>query len=155
MITPEEARSKAEENFLNGCNCTQAVTKVFSDYLELDNELILKLTQPLGGGLCRQREICGAVTGMLTALGLFEGSSDVTDKKAKDSLYTSGQKISHKYREVCGSLICRELLGLKQNENSEPVSTPRTADFYTKRPCKKLCGEAAAILAEHLSESDK
>lgn len=155
MITPEEARIKAEENFLNGCNCSQAVIKVFSDYRNADTEMILKLIQPLGGGMCRSRETCGTVTGMLASLGLFEGSSDVKDKNAKDRLYTDGQKLIKRFEELNGSIICRELLGLSKGENASPVSTPRTPDFYTKRPCKKLCGLASQILAEFLNETEE
>lgn len=151
-LTPEEARAKAEQNFLNGCNCSQAVLKVFAEYFNADTDLLMRTSQPLGGGYCRMREICGTVSGMLMSLGLYEGSSDTSDKNAKDILYTDGQFLTNKFKKTNGSIICRDLLGLKEGENSTPVSTPRTEDFYTKRPCKTLCGEAAAILAEFLLE---
>ncbi len=151
-LTPEEARAKAEQNFLDGCNCSQAVLKVFAECMNADTDLLLRTSQPLGGGLCRQREICGTLSGLLMSLGLFEGSADTSDKNAKDILYADGQLLTKTFREHNGSIICRELLGLKKGENDSPLSTPRTADFYTKRPCKALCGEAAAILAEFLLE---
>ena len=172
MITPEEAKSKAEENFHNGCNCAQAVLCTFAKELGLDNSTAMKIAQPLGGGMCRMREVCGTVSGMLMALGLAEGTSDTSDKDAKDSVYKHGQALAGEFKKSNGSIICRELLGLvplgasdamleKSTSSSSgtdiskmtsPVSEARTDAYYKKRPCQNLCGDAAEILAKYLAQ---
>lgn len=165
MTDAESARSQAEQNFLSGYNCAQSVLAVFCDELGIDRDAALKSAQPFGGGTCRLREMCGTVTGMLLALGYAEGSADPKDKEAKDSLYKKGQLLCGKFKEQHGSFICRELLGLAPLGDSQkylskntvegdalsPVSQARTPEYYKKRPCPKLCGDAAAIFAEYLN----
>ncbi len=170
MIDVEKAREQAEKNFMSGYNCTQSVLEVFLDECKIDREESLKAAQVFGGGTCRLREMCGTVSGMLLALGYIEGSSDPKDKSAKDNLYKKGQALCAEFKKRNGSFICRELLGLKPKEESQktiasntidknivendaysPISEERTKEYYSKRPCPKLCGEAAAIFAEYLN----
>ena len=69
-LDPEQYRIKAEDNFIQGYNCTQAVVLAFSDLLNYDTESLLKLASPFGGGMGRLRETCGAFSGVLIVLGL-------------------------------------------------------------------------------------
>ena len=55
----------AGDLFLKDCNCAQAVLLTFQDVTGLDPTLAAKLSAPFGGGMGRQREVCGAVSGML------------------------------------------------------------------------------------------
>lgn len=157
MISPEEARERAKENFLKGFNCAQSVIGVFCGELGIDTELALKAAQAFGGGTCRLREMCGAVSGMLLAMSIKNGSEDPLNKEAKDSVYKDGQFLCARFKKKNGSFICRELLGLSPRGQSRekiqadsPVSETRTAEYYRKRPCPELCADAAEILAEYL-----
>ena len=49
----------AKQNFLNGCNCAQAVLLAFSDETGLDRATALRLASGLGGGMARMREAGG------------------------------------------------------------------------------------------------
>ena len=77
-----EAADKAQTNFKSGFNCAQSVFAVFAEELGLDLETALKISQGFGGGMGRQREVCGCVSGMIMAVSLLEGSSDSLDKKS-------------------------------------------------------------------------
>lgn len=48
-----------------------------------------------------------------------------------------------------GSIICRELLGLDHKKDS-PTPSDRTTEYYKKRPCKELVGDACKILDKYL-----
>mgnify|MGYP003337579949 CR=1 FL=1 len=158
MIQADEARKKAEENFLSGYNCAQSVMLVFCDELNIPKETALRMAQSFGG-----REMCGTVSGMLMLLGFLKGSTDPKDKAAKDELYRLGQQLVASFKEEHGSYICKELLGLVPMgtnksflteeaviNKSGTVSDERTEEYYRKRPCPKLCGDSAAIFAEFL-----
>lgn len=149
-MTKEEAQICAEENFKKGFNCAQSVLLCFCDYLNFDKDTALRIAQAFGAGSCRLREMCGAVSGMLMALSLLEGSSDPSAKDKKDNLYKIGQDLVKKFEEKNSSYICKELLGLKSKENS-PISENRTESYYKKRPCAKLCADAASIFCEYLN----
>ena len=74
---------KAVELFLKGYNCSQAVFGAFAEELGINEETAFKLAAPFGGGVGRQREVCGAVSGMLMVLGLEEGYSTPETKEIK------------------------------------------------------------------------
>ena len=141
----------AGELFLEGCNCAQAVFLAFSDVTGMDRKLAAKLSSPFGGGMGRMREVCGAVSGMLMVLGVLYGYEENAGEDAqKKQLYKDVQALAGKFREECGSIICREIL---KNPPSDPNPTPRTAEFYKQRPCARMVMTAARLLdgffAEH------
>lgn len=145
-------RELAIQYFKSGCNCAQAVFLAFTDYTGFDEKTALRLAAPFGGGLGRQREICGAVSGMCLVAGALYGYDDTEDKSAKAAHYGTVQALCALFRERAGgSIICRDLLG---SEGKDTASTPsdRTAAYYQKRPCIELVGIAAEILENYINE---
>ena len=130
----------AEANFKEGYNCSQAVFAAFSEEVGLPRQTALQLASGFGGGIGRMREVCGAFSGAVMALGALYGSDDPAHKTA---VYAMVQET--------GSLICRELLGLDKPEGS-PVASPRTETYYKKRPCVEMVGLAADLLEQYLAE---
>ena len=143
---------QAKENFTNGANCAQAVLCAFANRCGLDRETAMKLASGFGGGLARQREVCGAVTGMTMAADLICGPGEGTDKAAKDAHYALIRELCDEFRAETGSIICRELLGLAPNQSDPPISEARTPAYYKKRPCAELVAIAAGILSKHLPD---
>ena len=139
----------AAELFMQGYNCAQAVAVAFCDLTGLEEKQAAKMASAFGGGMGRLREVCGAVSGMLLVLGILEGYDDPTNDAAKKALYSRVQELAREFREENGSIICRELLN---NPPADPNPTPRTADFYTQRPCARMVLTAARILDEYLQQ---
>ena len=142
---------KAEENFLNGYNCTQAVFLAFSDLYQLDTETAARLSSSFGGGMGRLREVCGAVSGMFLVAGMLYGYDRPGDLEGKKEHYARIQQLAKAYEEENGSIVCRELLKLDRKRDL-PVPEARTAEYYQKRPCKKLVRMAAAIMEQYIEE---
>ena len=139
--------------FLDGCNCAQAVFGAFADLFGIEEKLALRLSSSFGGGLGRQREVCGAVSGMCMAAGALYGYDDVKDPVQKAAHYARIQELCGKFREMYGSIICRELLGAKRADDS-PNPTPRDAEFYRTRPCARFIGACADILEEYIKSEE-
>ena len=136
---------KAKAFFIEGYNCAQAVFLAFADDLKMDKNTVIKLTSSFGGGMGRLREVCGAVSGMFMVAGMFWGYTASDDNQAKAEHYRRIQKLANEFKEIHGSIICRDLLGLSlKSDNHNPEQ--RTADYYKKRPCVQLVGDAAGIL---------
>ena len=148
----KDRSEEAKNNFLAGMNCAQAVLCAFADRCGLDRETALKLASGFGGGIARQREVCGAITGMCMAADLIRGPGEGSDKAAKDEHYAFIRGLCDAFRDETGSIICRELLGLAPKQSDSPVSEARTAAYYEKRPCAELVALAAKILSERLPE---
>ena len=138
---------RAGELFLAGYNCSQSVVVAFCDLTGLSEEFSAKLSSSFGGGMGRMREVCGAVSGMLTVAGLLYGYG-APDDAAKKAHYTLVQALAGQFRDEHGSIICREIL---KNPPSDPNPTPRTAEFYKTRPCAQMVMTAARILDEYIA----
>ena len=141
---------KAAELFLGGNNCAQAGAVAFCDKTGLTESQAAKMASAFGGGMGRMREVCGAVSGMLMVLSLLYGYDTPGDDVSKKELYTRVQALSARFREENGSIICREIL---KNPPSDPNPTPRTAEFYAKRPCAKMVLTAGRLLDEFMEEN--
>lgn len=151
MSTHEE---KAKQLFMEGYNCAQAVFCAFSDELGVDQETALRLSSSFGGGMGRLREVCGAVSGMFMAAGVKYGYSDPKAREEKSEHYARIQKLAGDFKEQNGSIVCRELLGLQQKQDA-PVPEKRTQEYYKKRPCVELVGDAARMLDAYIMNSDE
>ena len=146
---PMDHGMKAAELFLGGYNCAQSVVVAFSDLTGLDESFSARMASSFGGGMGRMREVCGAVSGMLMVLGLLYGYDTPGDDVSKKQLYTVVQQLSGKFREEVGSIVCREIL---KNPPSDPNPTPRTAEFYAKRPCARMVITAATLLDQFIAD---
>ena len=142
-------KTVASALFLEGYNCAQAVVGAFTDLTGLDLKTSARMASAFGGGMGRMREVCGAVSGMLLVLSILYGYDDPADQAGKKELYKEVQALADRFRQETGSIICRELL---KNPPSDPNPTPRTAEFYRKRPCEGMVMLAAALLDQFITE---
>ena len=139
----------AAELFHGGYNCAQAVAVAFCDLTGFTAEQAAKLASPFGGGMGRMREVCGAVSGMLMVYGQLYGYES-PNPQAQAEVYGTVQTLAAQFKEVAGSIVCRELL---QNPPSDPVPSPRTESYYAQRPCVRMVYLAASILDDYISSN--
>lgn len=145
---------KAKELFKQGYNCSQAVLGAFAEELGLPFETAMKISSSFGGGMGRMREVCGAVSGMFMAAGMMFGASDNSNPSAKGELYKKIQELAKRFKDMNGSIICRELLEGVETSTS-PKPSERTEAYYKKRPCVELVGDACDIFEQYLKEYQK
>lgn len=147
-----EARAeRARQLFHEGYNCAQSVVLAYSDLFGLDNSLAASISAPLGGGMGRLREVCGAVSGMFMIAGLYYKNDKPGDLAKRKVVYTAVQDLAARSKALNGSIICRELLGL-DHKSDEPTPEPRTEAYYKRRPCANYVASAARLIGEKLNE---
>lgn len=139
--------------FEDGYNCAQSVFLAFEDLHGIDRETAARLSSSFGGGMGRLREVCGSLSGMFMTVGLLYGYDDPKAFAEKTEHYGRIQELAKTFEEKNGSIVCRELLGLKVKRESS-VPEARTEDYYKKRPCKELVGDAAEILEDYIREHE-
>ena len=144
-----ERGMKAAELFLSGYNCAQSVAVAFCDLTGLTEQQAARMASGFGGGMGRMREVCGAVSGMLMVLSQLYGYDTPGDDEKKKELYHQVQALAAEFREQTGSIICREIL---KNPPSDPNPSPRTAEYYAKRPCARMVLTAADIMEKFIRE---
>ena len=62
--------------------------------------------------------------------------------------------LANKFKEKNGSIVCRELLNMPKEVKSH-IPDARTTEYYKKRPCVSLVGDAAEILEDYLKNGMK
>ncbi|MEG1999719.1 MAG: C-GCAxxG-C-C family protein, partial [Bacteroidales bacterium] len=134
-IDIDERVQRAVSYFKSGYNCSQSVFMAYADIFELDEKFAARISAPLGGGMGRLREVCGAVSGSFLLAGLKYPADDPLDRAAKTKNYAVVQELASKFREKNGSIICRDLLGLQGEVKESHIPAERTTDYYKRRPC--------------------
>jgi len=140
-------RERAQELFLQGYNCAQAVAGAFCDEMGMTLTSAVRAMSSFGGGMGRLREVCGACSGMFFVLGQRKGYDRADDTEGKKALYELVRQGAAAFKEKNGSYVCRELLG-GVPAGGDPAQ--RTGEYYKKRPCVELVGDAAEICEQLL-----
>ena len=143
----------ARNYFLEGYNCAQSIALAYHDVMGIDKELSATMAAPFGGGMGRLRVVCGTVSGMFMVAGFIAPNAQPNDTANKKSCYALVQSLAERFREENGSIVCRELLGLTQQKD-DPTPSPRTEEYYHRRPCAEYVAIAARILGEKINEME-
>ena len=81
---------------------------------------------------------------MFLLAGLENGSAQIGDAEGKKRNYALVQDLAEQFKQVNGSLICSELLGIAP-QAQEPTPEARTEAYYQKRPCVEMVASAVRI----------
>ena len=136
----------AESLFKTGLNCAQAVATAFAEEMNMDAELVKRLTIGFGGGIGRMREVCGTVSGMAFVISALYNED-------KGKIYERVQNVANQFKAENGSVVCRELLGLTPMSATPPTPEKRTDEYYKKRPCAELVKMSADILDRYIKSN--
>lgn len=146
-LNPNESLLKLK----NGYNCAQTVLLAFSKELGLDEDTAARLAQPLGAGMGRSGEVCGALTGALLVLGLKYGSSDPADGKAKEACYARAKSFLAEFAKTHeGHIRCLDLLpcDIRIPEELAKFKAMEGGRIY----CARFVQEAVQLLKETMKE---
>ena len=153
-INIDERIAKAKRLFKEeGYNCCQAVVLAYNDVFGIDDTTAAAMSAGFGGGMGRMREVCGSVSGMVMLAGLIAPANDPSIKVDRTRNYALVQDVAGQFREMNGSIVCRDLLGLSEvskDKKESPEPSDRTPEYYKKRPCEELVGISARIIGEKI-----
>lgn len=135
-----EYGKRAGELFDGGCNCAQAVSGAFAEKFGASLDMVTKIASSFGGGIAGRREMCGAVSGMLIAIGLAKGDYDKSSQEMKQAHYALCRKAMEKFEEKLGTLNCTVRLEMNKQGGS---------GVHT---CREVCEIAADVVAEIMGE---
>ena len=143
-MTPETA---AYRLFDMGFDCAQTVLAHFADDLDLEEETALMITSAFGGGIAGTGNMCGCVTGALMALGMKYGFTE-PDTIAKNIMTAKNNEFLAKFKERCGAINCRELLGVDVSDPEQAAEAPERIQAR----CPHFVTAACDILEEMLED---
>ncbi|MBQ6222255.1 MAG: C_GCAxxG_C_C family protein [Solobacterium sp.] len=128
-----------------GFHCSQAVIMHACEVLDLDKDLLLKVSGGLGGG-CFHGDVCGCVSGAIMAIGAVYGYSQPYSAEQNQILVAKLKEFEAKFEAKHGSLLCRELLG--GYSFADPEQAKKIMTEGLTRNCPALVASACEILDE-------
>ena len=137
----------AEEKFLSGYNCAQAVLYSFCDDLGLAKDVALKWACGFGAGMARRQEVCGAITGGIITLGVKHGRGEGQDRAATEDVYRKVQELMSRFESELGTCNCRTLLS-----GCDLNSTDGQRYFKENDLLKTTCTGCVKLVTEILEE---
>lgn len=137
---------KAKDLFLSGYNCAQSVVLSFADDLKFSKELAQKMAAGFGGGMGKQQETCGAVTGAIMVLGLLKGEEVNNNDELKSAAYGGVKDLIRDFVAIYKTTQCRELIGCDLN-------TPEgSAKFKEEKILETICAGCVKKAVEIVEE---
>lgn len=94
---------KVLEYYSQGYNCAESIVRVFND--EKGFNIPVQIASPFGTGMA-VGTTCGAITGVIIALGALKGREEAT---AKSEARKYAKEIMSKIKEKYGTFECIEL----------------------------------------------
>ena len=141
---------KALNYYANGYNCAQSVVASFTDLLNIEEEVALRMSSGFGGGMGRMQETCGAVTGAFMVISFMRGKYKVGDEEAKEITNNLIQEFSKKFAEQNGTINCKSLISYDLN-TEEGRQEAVEADVFNKK-CSNLVKLSVELLEEILEK---
>ncbi len=114
-----------------GYNCAQAVACTYCDLVGIDEELMFRLTEALGGGMGGLEGTCGAVSGACVLAGMKASTGNLEKPNSKKASYQLSKEILRQFKEQNGSVVCKEIKGVETGK--------------VLRACNDCIKDAAAI----------
>jgi C_GCAxxG_C_C family probable redox protein len=144
-LVSKNRSQRALELFSQKYNCAQSSFGALSTSDGLSEAQRLALAAPFGGGVARQGEICGALTGALLALGETLGEAMASDPVAgRQALYERVHQFTVDFRAAHGSILCRELTGCS-------LDTEEGQRLYNERGIhQNLCTKLVVFAVEQV-----
>ena len=121
-----------------GYNCAQAVACTYCDLVGVDEELMFRLTEALGGGMSGLEGTCGAVSGACVLAGMKASTGNLANPNSKKDSYQLSKEILKQFKEQNGSVICKEIKGVETGK--------------VLRACSDCIKDAAAIAEKVIFE---
>ena len=132
----EGCLKRARLAFSSGYHCAQSALIAFAPACELEQEEAAKLAASFGGGVGGMGELCGALNGVCIALGILKGDFPPGDMEGKEAHYARVQRMAERFKEVNGSVYCRDI--------------KRPAPEEKKKYCTRCVTSAVEALLEEL-----
>lgn len=103
---------EALEKHKAGYNCAQCVACVFSKEAGVEEDMIFRAAEGLGGGMGTTKATCGAVAGGGIVFGL-KNSTGKDRRDSKGSTARLSRELVKKFEEKNGTIICETLKGVQ------------------------------------------
>jgi len=119
--------------------------------MDINQDCIPRIATGFGGGIGKQGEICGAVSGGIMLIGLAANRMSSEDKHAKETAYSNASILISRFKQNFGTFRCQDLLEL---DIAEPSQLENYRSMKLKeRLCSRAVGTSLMIVLELIDSS--
>lgn len=137
----------AKRNFNSGFNCAESVLLAVTAELDATGRtkehVIPRIATGFGGGIGRNGDVCGALTGGVMAISLVFGRDK--PEESREPCYPVVDRFYNDFRSKFGSCKCRELTNLD-------MKTPEGAEAYNGQVHEEVCNPIVAWAARRVHD---
>ncbi len=94
-------------------NCAQAVACAFAKEIGVDEKILFTAAEGFGLGMGGMEGTCGALSGAIMLAGFKNSDGNTTNPGTKAETYKLSKEMVNKFKEKCGSTVCKELKGVE------------------------------------------
>ncbi len=94
-------------------NCAQAVACAFAKEIGVDEKILFTAAEGFGLGMGGMEGTCGALSGAIMLAGFKNSDGNTTNPGTKAETYKLSKEMVNKFKEKCGSTVCKELKGIE------------------------------------------
>jgi C_GCAxxG_C_C family probable redox protein len=138
--------NQAKRYFNSGYNCAESVLLAVNEQLDStrgsNGSLIPRIATGFGGGIARNGDTCGAVTGGVMAISLALGRD--TSEESRDPCYPAVDQFYNDFVKTFGTCKCHELTGIE-------LKKATGMEAYHSRIHKVVCNPIVAWAAKSAS----
>ncbi len=114
---------------------------------------VFKAASALAGGVARQGETCGALTGAIMGVCCVVGREKLEDKEQYRKAMGVAQRVYNAFREKIGHTLCWEIHKIRYGKVYRLFIPEEGKAFHDmgghgRKGCPEVCGVAAKIAAE-------
>ena len=95
-----------------GYNCCQSVCMAYADKLNMDKDILFKLSEGFGAGMGNLQGTCGALTAATMIAGLVNSGGINAERRTKTKTYRLAAEINKEFAEKAGSMYCKDIKGV-------------------------------------------
>ncbi len=95
-----------------GYNCCQSVCIAYADKLNIDKDILFKLSEGFGAGMGNLQGSCGALSAAVMIAGLINSGGIDAQRRTKAKTYRLVAEINKEFVEKAGSMYCKDIKGV-------------------------------------------
>jgi C_GCAxxG_C_C family probable redox protein len=152
-MRPDEMREKAIELFKQRLHCSQVLALVGLEKLGLGDPSVVKALGAFGGGIGGTGNICGALVGATSVIGMLYSRSSLEEKE-NPRMWSATKAVMKNFEELTaqhGGINCCQIARVDWMDRDQ------VKDFYgnpesRRQHCMTVVGETAKALGELLEK---
>lgn len=108
----ENIKEKALKLHSQGYNCCQSVCLAYADKLDIDENVLFKISEGFGAGMGNTQGSCGALSAAVMIAGLYKSGGKDAERLTKGKTYRLVSQINNEFINRVGAMLCKDIKGI-------------------------------------------